>query len=288
MTLPDHDRSRPTRRSVDVAASVLRDGSEERVELISLLDEELAVLLRETGVDAAPVWMPWADENTDGLDAAVPTVRRILMRRRQLVPELLAAELENREPELADDQLVADPTTAGILLLRRSAVAVTTAIRTVALSDGPRELRCWFYHQSNGITLEEKVTAEGLHDFAVQPTALMAERLALLIDPDAVASEDSETREVTAGTPPEHWGPGIADGTRRLTQIVTTTPEAAMARSASFHATDDAVHVAVPDLSADGPLESSPLRVVQVSPESLREVLAAMIDPEETSVSDTV
>lgn len=288
MTLPDHDRSRPTRRSVDAAASVLRDGSEERVELISLLDEELAVLLRETGVDAAPVWMPWADENTDGLDAAVPTVRRILMRRRQLVPELLAAELENREPELADDQLVADPTTAGILLLRRSAVAVTTAIRTVALSDGPRELRCWFYHQSNGITLEEKVTAEGLHDFAVQPTALMAERLALLIDPDAVASEDSETREVTAGTPPEHWGPGIADGTRRLTQIVTTTPEAAMARSASFHATDDAVHVAVPDLSADGPLESSPLRVVQVSPESLREVLAAMIDPEETSVSDTV
>ena len=288
MTLPDHDRSRPTRRSLGAAASVLRDGSKKRVELASLLDEELAVLLRETGMEPAPVWTPWADTNAERLDAASPTVRRLLMRRRQLVPELLAAELENREPELADDQLVADPTTAGILLLRRSAVAVTTAIRTVALSDGPRELRCWFYHQSNGITLEEKVTAEGLHDFAVQPTALMAERLALLIDPDAVASEDSETREVTAGTPPEHWGPGIADGTRRLTQIVTTTPEAAMARSASFHATDDAVHVAVPDLSADGPLESSPLRVVQVSPESLREVLAAMIDPEETSISDTV
>ena len=283
MTLPDHDRSRPTRRSVDAAASVLRDGSEERVELISLLDEELAVLLRETGVDAAPVWMPWAAENTDGLDAAVPTVRRILMRRRQLVPELLAAELEERDLELADDQLVADPTTAGVLVLRRSAVAVTTAIRTVALAEGPRELRCWFYHQSNGVTLEERVTAEGLHDFAVQPTAAMAERLAQLVDPDGVASEDSEAREVTAGTPPEEWGPGIADRPRHLTQAVMTTPQAAMARSASFHATDDAVHVAAPDLSVEGPLESVPLQVAQVSPDSLRDVLAALIEFDEPS-----
>ena len=60
-----------------------------------------------------------------------------------------------------------------------------------------------------------------------------------------------------------------------------------MARSASFHATDDAVHVAVPDLSADGPLESSPLRVVQVSPESLREVLAAAAAAVPTPVAPT-
>ena len=289
MTIPHMstaDDSPHTRRSLSAAASVLREGTGERVELSSFLDEELAVLLQETGLPGPAIWMPWEEQNPGGVEAGAASVARILRRRRHLVPEALAAELEDREPEIAEEALVTDPTTAGTLVLRRSAVAVTTARRTISVSGEPRELRCYFYHQSVGVTLEEKVTAEGLHSFAVLPTAEVGERLTMLVDPQGVASSDSEMREIPAGTPPEEWGEGIAEGTRHLTQVVTASADSATARSAAFHATDAAVHVAVADAVTAAPDGSTALRIAQVGPESLQDVLDQIVGGGDTAPTD--
>lgn len=282
---PDPEGFR-TRRSLSAAASVLRDGARERVELGSFLDEELAVLIRETGLPDSEIWMPWTQQNPESLAAGAASVRRILMHRRHLVPEVLAAELENREPEIAAEALVADPTTAGTLLLRRSAVAVTTALRRISVDGELRELRQYFYHQGVGVTLEESVTAEGLHSFSVLPTAAVGTRLARVVDPQEVASTDSEIREIAVGASVEDWGEEIAEGTRHLTQVVTSTPEDPTARSASFHATDHGVHVAVPDPGDTAEGATATLQIVQVAPDSLIEVLDEIVAAAGTSAPD--
>lgn len=275
----------PTRRSLRCAASVLQDGRSTRTELSTLLDEELVVLLDECGMENGPAWLPWAAEHGEGLDASRPTVRRLLLRQQRLVPEGMAAGLEEREAEIPESELVADPTTAGILVLRRSAVAVTTGVRTFALEDGLRELRCYFYHQSVGVSLEEVVTAEGSHRFAVLPTGSVAERLREIVDPQEVASEDGDLRELPAGTPPQEWGEEITAGTRHLTRIATTTTEAPLARDAQFHATADAVHV------VEAAADESVIRIAAVSPDTLREMLAHLVtgpvDDHQVSTSRT-
>lgn len=283
----DHNAD-PTRRSLSAAASVLRDGVSGRVELDSFLDEELAVLLRETGLPGSDVWMPWTQQHPESLEAGAASVRRILMHRRHLVPEALAAELEERESEIADESLVADPTTAGTLLLRRSAIAVTTALRRISVDGELRELRVYLYHQSVGVTLEETVTAEGLHSFAVLPTSSAGARLARVVDPQEVASTDSEIREIAVGAPAADWGEEIAEGTRHLTQVVISTPEDPTARSASFHATDHGVHVTVTDPGDAEEEGSEALQVVEVAPDSLIEVLDEIVAVARNSAPDAI
>ena len=130
------------------------------------------------------------------------------------------------------------------------------------------------------------MTAAGLHSFAVLPTPAVGERLVRVVDPRGVASTDSEMREVSAGAPPEEWGAGIAEGTRHLTQVVTSTPDSATARSASFHATDEAVHVVVADSVTATPDDSAVLRIAQVGPESLRDALGQLITGEHAAAPD--
>lgn len=260
-----------TGRMLGCAASVLRDGRSTRTELSTLLDEELAVLLDECGLENGPAWMPWAEQNVDGLEASRPTVKRLLLRQQRLVPEGMAAALEEREAEGPESALVADPTTTGILVLRRSAASVTTGVRTFALEDGLRELRFYFYHQSTGVSLEEVVTAEGSHRFAVLPTSSVGERLREIVDPHEVASDDEELRELPGDTPPEEWGEEITAGTRHLTRVATTTQGAPIAREAQFHATGDAVHV------VEAATEESVIRLAAVSPDTLREMLDHLV-----------
>lgn len=288
------DRSAATpRRSVRCAVSVMRDGTSARTELGSFLDEELSVLEDETGIGGAPAWMPWAERHPEEADAAAETVRRLLLHRRHLVPEGAAAELEDREPEGPEADLVADPTTTGTLLLRRSAAAVTTGLRTFAVEDGLREMRCYFYHQENAVSLEEIVTAEGAHRFAILPTSQVAERLQQIVDPQEVADQDGEMREIPSSTPPEDWGESIAEDTRYLTRLLTTAAAAPVLHGASFHATHDGVHVVEPDDLTDFTAELAPgapgpdadaqslLRIARLSPRSLREVLDQLVRSED-------
>ena len=91
--------------------------------------------------------------------------------------------------------------------------------------------------------------------------------------------------------PEAHEGLGlrpgqVAEGTRHLTQVVTASADSATARSAAFHATDAAVHVAVADSVTAAPDGSTALRIAQVGPESLQDVLDQIVGGGDTAPTD--
>jgi len=274
MTTSDAAAARQTSdRTLRCAASILRDGAAGRTPLIDLLDEELDALIEETGAVRAPVWAPWSDDHDELLRVARPVVRRSLLHRRLLVPEALAAELEDREPEIDPQHLVSAPAVAGILLLRRSAQSVSTGVRTFMVEGGTRELRWVHFHQSGGTSLEELVTAEGEHSFSVLPTSSVGERLAELVDPRSVAAEDGAVRCLPADSPPEDWGGSIAEGTTHLSRLVATTPDAAEARAVTVSVTGEGVHL-VEGATEDG---QEILRIAEVSADSLSRILSGLV-----------
>lgn len=283
MTLPPTGPSAAPTRAFRCAASLLRDGAERRAELTTLLDEELAVLGDETGAEQSPAWMPWAAGNGEVLEASRPVLRRLLLHRRLLVPESLAAELEERDPEGDPGQLVAAPVAAGVLLLRRSATSVTTGVRTFMVEGGPRELRWYLYHQAGGVSLEEVVTAEGRHAFAVLPTARAGERLAELVDPRGAATEDGEVLTLPADAAPDTWGHGIVEGTLHLSRLVTTTADAVEADALTVSVTEDGVHLV--ERGQDG--EEEVMRIADVSASSLVGILDRLVlGPGEVAPAD--
>ncbi|GAA1491087.1 hypothetical protein [Brachybacterium sacelli] len=272
------------RRDLLSAASLLREGESTRTELLHLTDEELAVLTAETG-GGPTVWTPWAEEHADRVDSALPSVRRILIARNNLVPEGYAAPLEDREVEGDPARLVPEPRLAGILLLRRSAVQVTAIERSVSIEGTFHRSRRYYYHQSIGIALEEYVNPEGVHAFAVLPVASIGPLLAGLVDPHGVAHQDGEEERLALAADGSFpVGEHILEDTRVFTRATSSGPGGRLLATVNLHATGDSFHMSEPVLDDDGQPET--LRTAQLSSQGLVETLMLLVSGEDDSTTN--
>lgn len=267
------------RRDLLSAASLLRQGESARTELLRLTDEELAVLTAET--DGGPtVWAPWSEEHADHLESALPSVRRILLARNNLVPEGYAAPLEDREVEGDPARLVPEPRLAGILLLRRSAEQVTVVERSVSIEETFHRSRRYYYHQSPGIALEEYVNPEGVHSFAVLPVPAIGPLLAELIDPHGVAHTDGEESLLPLAADGSFpVGEHLLDDTRVFTRATASGPGGRLLATVNLHATSDSFHMSEPVLDDDGQPEA--LRTAELSSQGLLETLMLLVSSDD-------
>lgn len=281
------ESSAPTaRRDLLSATSLLRQGESARTELLHLTDEELAILTAETG-GGPTVWTPWAEENAGHVESALPSVRRILLTRNNLVPEGYAAPLEDREVEGDPARLVPEPRLAGILLLRRSAEQVTVVERSVSIGGTFHRSRRYYYHQSPGIALEEYVNPEGVHAFAVLPVPSIGPLLAGLVDPHGVAHADGEEALLPLAADGSFpVGEHLLDDTRVFTRATASGPGGRLLGTVNLHATSDSFHKSEPVLDDDGQPEA--LRTAELSSQGLVETLMLLVSGEDDSAAGPV
>ena len=257
-------------RSLACAVGVLDLGREGVEDIAVLSDEELMAL---DGVETPQmVAMPFLDEHAPDAETRAMLARtaiRSLMVRHLVISEVEAAEFEERP--LKDERLLsvtAEPRLTGALVLRRASRALLVFEREV--SEGMHRL--YYYVHDQGVTLEEEVTADGVHMFCIMPASAVPQRVRHLVDQVGVAGADGEPRVVatSAVASDAQLAPHL-EATRALTvgTMVSGIEEGAM--RVHFHMTSDEVIAAQP--SEDG----EEVVFMSVSHETIEGIVADMV-----------
>ena len=266
-----------TERDMLGAFEVLHTASEEAPVLLELTDEEIVAL--DGAAALKLLGSPYLDQAEVDRNTAVSTALRSLAARHLVKRpgdghepegEVLAGEGDpDRRTVQVDRQL------AGVVTLRRIAEGLITSRRTLA--GGTTVLAHHLF--PNGGVLEEFISTDGFHYFAVPTLSVLPERIARFVDPFEDASTDGEPQEMTGTETEEDLD---IDGARALTGITVVVEDGAY--QATVIAMEGRVRVIDNgDISGDGSASSEAgtalagATIGDVSAESLRAMVAAII-----------
>lgn len=257
-------------RAVRCAATTLAAGEDEPWKVGAFTDEELHALDGLSADQMVP--MPWWQDRLptdDGAqDLAASVALRGLIARGLVIPaELLAESIE----DLGDDpqRLYAVDAVEGMLTLRRAFTQVTILQRQV--SEQLHTIVLYSYGDSSPL-VEEEITADGFHHFAVLPRETAVDHVVFLVDQDGAAATDGDP--VTVATSEISRQPELdrtLSDTRALT-VATTIAGTDSTEQITFYATSDAVLASVPAAETDHADGAEPtIEIAQISSSTLRE-----------------
>lgn len=267
-----------TERDAAGAYEILASATDSPSTLAVLTDEELLALGGEEAVQMAG--SPFLDQLEDAREVPASIALRSLIARGLVTLDDALAEPEGDQlatgASAAPRVVQLDRTLAGLMTLRGAPRALMNLTRRVS----EQSTAITVYVFPEGGLLEELVTADGYHHFAVPTRSAMPERLARYIDQAQVAgSEDRllfEGPTASLEDPEQPIARQLAD-TRALT-VMTAADAAAEGVQVSLMATSEAV------LAMDTPEElSETTEVREVSAEGLIALIDAAI-PEATAL----
>lgn len=155
---------------------------------------------------------------------------------------------------------------AGLLTLRRIPEAMVTTART--LDGGSTTLAHYFFPEAG--VLEEYITVDGFHHFAIPDLGAVPARVHRFVDPFEVADQDGPPQSVA----PQDAGQTFDVADTRALSVLTAVADGE-GRQATFFATSDRLRV-----MDNGPLgEESPasVQISDVSADTLLSVISVMI-----------
>ncbi|MFL0457837.1 hypothetical protein ACH0CV_10895 [Brachybacterium paraconglomeratum] len=280
-TAPPTTEPTLTERDMLGAMEVLSTTSDEAAVLVVLTDEEIMALDGASSLEL--LGSPYLSQEAIETESAAASALRSLVARGLVRPGSEGREEEGEvvtgsgDPARRPVQL--DRRLAGVIALRRIPEAMVTAQRTLA--GGTTTLAHYFFPREG--VLEEYVTIDGFHHFAVPALPSVAERLRAFVDPFEAAGEDGEP---VAMSLQDAVASLEGEDTRSLS-VVTTIAEG-QGRRATVSADSGSVRVL-----DNGPLEqeaepTDEVHVSAVSSERLREVLDLMLprEVEDPSAAD--
>lgn len=254
-----------TTRDLESARKVLALSFEESEELPTLTDEEIVAL---DGIERDQfVALPFLEKNEDQKYLAATVALRSLMSKGFAFPVI---EEGYNEPT----RLNATERVTGIMTLRRTASRIVTGQRTSQVG------RHWLYaYVHDDIVLEEEVNDGGIHGFVVYPASRLADRLAVLGDPEQVASSDGET-VVLARDAFEKSGAPLLEQSRAVTVYTGASGGPEAFTNLTVYTAADSVRTLVAS-DVDGAVD---LTITEVSAASLRTALQLVAyDPSEST-----
>lgn len=207
-----------TERDMLGAAEVLQAVTDEGEVFMELTDEELLAL------DGMPsltmLGSPFLDAADIDFDNAAAVALRSLTARHLIsrpgAPTENEGDVLSGEGRADGRPMQLHRRLAGVLTLRRIPEGMVIARRT--LDAGTSVLAHYFY--PDGAVLEEFVSADGFHHFAVPPQASLPERLVTFSDPFGDATKDSEPRRVGEEETEEQLGISGARAMTVFTSII--------------------------------------------------------------------
>jgi hypothetical protein len=248
-----------TSRDLVSARKVLALSFEESEDLPTLTDEEIVAL---DGVEREQfVALPFLEKHEDQKYLAATVALRSLMSKGIAFP---VVEEGYNEPT----RLNATERVTGIMTLRRTASRIVTGQRT---SQAGRHWLFAYIHDE--IVLEEEVNDGGIHAFVVYPVSRLAERLAILGDPENRASVDGES-VVLAQSNFERDGAPLLAQSRAVTVYTGASGGPETFTNLTVYTAPGSVNT----LSAAGREGSVDLTITEVSAASLRIALQSVID----------
>lgn len=256
-----------TERDMLGALEVLATAAAEPDRLLILTDEEIQALDGRSALTL--LGSPYLDQDVVDAESSVAAALRSLAARLLVRTDREGREDEGElvtgsgDPAARPAQL--DRRLAGVLTLRRIPEAMVTTQRT--LNGGSTTLAHYIFPDSG--VLEEYITVDGFHHFAVPALGAVAGRISRFVDPFEVADVDGEPVTVTLQ---EATAAFDVDDTRSLSVLTAVVDGAG--RQATIAATSTAVQVL-----DNGPIGAgrSPEDEVQLSAVSA-ETLLALID----------
>ncbi|WP_323959955.1 hypothetical protein GC088_00405 [Arthrobacter sp. JZ12] len=248
-----------TKRDLESARKVLAMSFEESEELPTLTDEEIVAL---DGIERDQlVALPFLEKHEEQKYLAATVALRSLMSKGIAFP---VVEKGYNEPT----RLNATERVTGIMTLRRTASRIITGQRTSQVG------RHWlFAYVHDDIVLEEEVNDGGIHGFVVYPASRLAERLAILADPEQVAAEDSDSVELAQNEFEENGAPLLGDS-----RAVTVYTGASGGPETFTNLTVYAAPSSVKTLRAAEEGGAVRFTITPVSANSLRSALQSVID----------
>lgn len=263
-------------RDVACAVAVLEAADEGPTGIGIFTDEDLLALDGLSQEQVVP--LPWMTENEDSVstEIAASVALRSLIARRLVIPaELLADSFEQIEGN-ARRMYAVDPV-QGILTLRRSTEALSTFQRVV--EGGVHTIVHYLFDE--GRALEEEITADGYHHFAVMPVAAVPERLLVLIDQDDVAGADGEPFSLASSAiPTDPALDAMLSDTRALTVGSLIRRDGTMEQY-TFYATSERLLAAcadVPDGVDPADVDDPVMTFVEVSDETAQRMVGLLLD----------
>ncbi len=256
-----------TERDMLGALEVLATADPEPDRLLILTDEEIQALDGRSALTL--LGSPYLDQDVVDAGSSVAAALRSLAARLLVRTDREGRESEGElvtgsgDPAARPAQL--DRRLAGVLTLRRIPEAMVTTQRTL---DGGSTTLAHYVFPDSGV-LEEYITVDGFHHFAVPALGAVAGRISRFVDPFEVADVDGEPVTVTLQ---EATAAFDVDDTRSLSVLTAVVDGAG--RQATIAATSTAVQVL-----DNGPIGEgrSPADEVQLSAVSA-ETLLALID----------
>lgn len=248
-----------TARDVASARKVLALSFEESEDLPTLTDEEIVAL---DGVEREQfVALPFLEKHEDQKYLAATVALRSLMSKGIAFP---VVEEGYNEPT----RLNATERVTGIMTLRRTASRIVTGQRTSQAG------RHWlFAYVHDVIVLEEEVNDGGIHAFVVYPVSRLAERLAVLGDPENGAATDGEPVVLAQGEF-ERAGAPLLEQSRAVTVYTGASGGPETFTNLTVYSAPGSVKT----LSAAKDEGSVDFTITEVSASSLRSALQAVVD----------
>ncbi|NJC24344.1 hypothetical protein BJ994_003420 [Arthrobacter pigmenti] len=248
-----------TTRDVESARKVLALSFEESEDLPTLTDEEIVAL---DGIERDQfVALPFLEKHEEQKYLAATVALRSLMSKGIAFP---VVEEGYNEPT----RLNATEPVTGIMTLRRTASRIVTGQRT---SQAGRHWLFAYIHDE--IVLEEEVNDGGIHGFVVYPASRLAERLAVLGDPEQVATSDGEP-VVLAREEFEKSGAPMLEQSRAVTVYTGASGGADTFTNLTVYTGADSVKT-LSAVERDGAVDFT---IAEVSGASLRAALQSVVD----------
>ncbi|GAB3536804.1 hypothetical protein GCM10027403_18760 [Arthrobacter tecti] len=248
-----------TTRDVESARKVLALSFEESEDLPTLTDEEIVAL---DGIERDQfVALPFLEKHEEQKYLAATVALRSLMSKGIAFP---VVEEGYNEPT----RLNATEPVTGIMTLRRTASRIVTGQRT---SQAGRHWLFAYIHDE--IVLEEEVNDGGIHGFVVYPASRLAERLAVLGDPEQVAANDDEP-VVLAREEFEKSGAPMLEQSRAVTVYTGASGGADTFTNLTVYTGADSVKT-LAAIERDGAVDFT---IAEVSGASLRAALQSVVD----------
>jgi hypothetical protein len=248
-----------TTRDLESARKVLALTPEESQGLPTLTDEEIVAL---DGIEREQfVALPFLEKHEEQKYLAATVALRSLMSKGIAFP---VVEEGYNEPT----RLNANERVTGIMTLRRTASRIVTGQRTSQVG------RHWlFAYVHDELVLEEEVNDGGIHAFVVYPASRLAERLAVLGDPENCASADNSPVMLEQAAFEEAGAPLLAQS-RAVTVYTGASGGPETFTNLTVYSAPDSVKTLTAE-EADG---SAMFTITGVSASSLRAALQSVVD----------
>lgn len=259
-----------TERDMLGAMEVLATADPEPDRLLILTDEEIQALDGRSALEL--LGSPYLDQDVVETASSVAAALRSLAARLMVRVEVEGRENEGEvvtgagDPAQRPAQL--DRRLAGVITLRRIPEAMVTTQRT--LDGGSTTLAHYFFPEAG--VLEEYITVDGFHHFAVPALGAVPDRISRFVDPFEVADADGEPVSMTLQ---EASATFDVDDTRSLSVITAVVDGAG--RQATVAATSTEVQVLDNGPMGEAPSPEDEVQISAVSSETLLALIDVLI-----------